>query len=109
MTTYTTQDLAEGWEFKILRSSTGAFRNPEHLRAVLDEEGCGGWVLVEKFDNSRLRLKRPATARERDASLGFDPYRTQVGMSEGALALLIVGGVLSVILLLLLIVFIAKA
>ena len=44
MTSYSSKDLAEGWEFKIVRSNFAAFRKPEKLRAVLDEEkraGCG--------------------------------------------------------------------
>jgi hypothetical protein len=77
MTTYTPKDLAEGWEFKILRSTISGFRRPERLRAVLEEEARAGWTLVEKFDNCRIRLKRPSDARKNDASLDQDPYRTQ--------------------------------
>lgn len=90
MTGYTPQELAEGWEFKIVRSSTGAFRTPSFLRSVLDEEQRAGWTLVEKFDNGRIRLKRPASARANDSVLGSDVYRTQVGMSEVKLALCII-------------------
>ena len=64
MTPYNTQDLAEGWEFKILRSNFREFRNQEKLRAVLDEEKRGGWTLVEKFDDQRIRLKRPAVNQD---------------------------------------------
>ena len=84
MTPYTTKDLAEGWEFKIVRSCCGAFRRPEKLQAVLDEEKRGGWTLVEKFDDCRIRLRRPAgakvTASEFDDN--YDPYRTTVGAFE---------------------------
>lgn len=78
MTRYTEQDLAEGWEFKIVRSYTSSFRNPQALRRLIEEEARAGWVMVEKFDDSRIRFKRPASARERDPMLepGFDPYRT---------------------------------
>lgn len=93
MTGYTSTDLSEGWEFKILRSATGAFRRPDRLRQALDEEARAGWVLVEKFDNQRVRLKRPASARAGDAALGFDPYRTSHGLSESRLMLIIVGTV----------------
>jgi hypothetical protein len=93
MTGYTSQELAEGWEFKIVRSSTGAFRTPAFLRAVLDEEQRAGWTLVEKFDNGRIRLKRPASARANDSALGSDAYRTHVGMSELKLSLCILGAV----------------
>jgi hypothetical protein len=94
MTEYTPQELAEGWEFKIVRSSTGAFKTAAVLRAVLDEEQRAGWTLVEKFDNSRIRLKRPASARAKDSTLGSDAYRTHVGMSELKLTLWILAAVL---------------
>jgi hypothetical protein len=87
MTPYTPEDLASGSEFKILRSATSAFRRPEFLRQVLDEEQGAGWTLVEKFDNSRIRLKRSASARNDRSSTTFDPYRSYVGISETALGL----------------------
>jgi hypothetical protein len=86
MATYSDKELSEGWEFKILRSNTRAFRQPENLKAILEEEGRAGWILVEKFDDGRIRLKRPATARQADSELGFDPYRTRVGISDAGLA-----------------------
>jgi hypothetical protein len=90
MTTYTREDLTEGWEFKILRSMTNAFKKPEKLQQVLMEESSAGWVLVEKFDDARLRLKRPAAAKEADGQLDFDPYRTYVGISQGRYILIVV-------------------
>lgn len=95
MTSYSDKELAEGWEFKILRSNTNVFRNPENLRRYLEEEGRAGWVLVEKFDDNRIRLKRPASARKEDATLSFDPYRTRVGLSDAGLVFLILGIVFS--------------
>lgn len=100
MTGYAATDLAEGWEFKILRSATGAFKNPEVLRRILEEEGRAGWVMIEKFDSKRVRLKRPASpaaSKSGDPALGFDPYRTTVGISEGRLTLIIVGCVLGAV------------
>jgi hypothetical protein len=94
MTPYTPRDLAESWEFKILRSATGAFKDPAAMQRYLAEEAQAGWTLVEKFDNSRIRLKRPAAARQQDAQCTFDPYRTSVGMSEVGLGLLIAGCIL---------------
>ena len=82
LTEYSPRDLADDWEFKILRSNTGAFRRPEKLKETLDQEARAGWVFVEKFDNGRIRLKRPASARENDRSLDFDPYRTYAGGSS---------------------------
>jgi len=82
MTPYSSRDLTEGWEFKILRNSTGRFRNPALLRATLEEESRAGWELVEKFDDRRVRLKRRVSARQNDAGLGFDPYRTRIQSRE---------------------------
>jgi len=94
MTPYTPRELAENWEFKILRSATGAFKDPTVMQSYLAEEAQAGWTLVEKFDNSRIRLKRPAAARQQDAQCNFDPYRTRVGISEVGLGLLIAGSIL---------------
>jgi len=93
MTRYSDRELAEDWEFKIVRSVTGAFGKPETVAQVREEEALAGWQLVEKFDNNRLRFKRPAAAAKRDAQLPdfYDPYRTQHGMSEGGLAATIIG------------------
>lgn len=98
MTTYSREDLADGWEFKILRSSTAAFRRADKLQRVLEEEARAGWTLVEKFDNSRVRLKRPVHARSGDKDLGFDPYRTQIGMSDTMLGVVVLAVIMSVIL-----------
>ncbi|MFZ1110375.1 MAG: hypothetical protein WAN43_18760 [Rhodomicrobium sp.] len=95
MTPYTAPDLAGGWEFKVLRSAAGKFGDPFWMKGVLDEEARAGWLFLEKFDNNRVRVKRPASARDRDASLNFDPYRTWVGMRQGKFALLLTGGILA--------------
>jgi hypothetical protein len=95
MTEYRQDDLEKGYEFKIVRSATGAFKKPPTLRQVVEEEARAGWTLLEKFDNDRLRFKRPISAREKDAALpdGVDPYRTTYGMSEGMMVFLIVGSI----------------
>jgi hypothetical protein len=92
MTGYTKDDLSNNWEFKIVRSDTAAFRKPEVLRKVIEEEARAGWVMLEKFDDSRIRFKRPRSARTRDVLLppGTDPYRTQYGASAARYALLVV-------------------
>lgn len=92
MTRYANQDLEGGWEFKIIRSATGAFGKTRVLAQALEEERLGDWELVEKFDDNRVRLKRPTSARGQDNTRprGYDPYRTKYGMSEGALGLTIV-------------------
>lgn len=99
LTPYTPQDVAEPWEFKILRSATGQFRDPVRLRSILEEEARAGWTMIEKFDSGRLRLKRLASARANDATLGFDPYRTWVGISQTRLALCFALGALAFVLL----------
>ena len=93
MTPYSPRDLAEDWEFKILHSATSLFKNPAALQRILAEEAQAGWKLVEKFDNARIRLKRPASARENDHRCSFDPYRISVGLSEGGVAALVAGGI----------------
>jgi hypothetical protein len=90
MTPYSTTELAGDWEFKILRAATRKFRNPMVLHAILAQEARAGWTLVEKFDDMRVRLKRPASARDEDAVLDFDPYRTWVGISPGTFTILVV-------------------
>lgn len=93
MTRYTREELDGDWEFKIMRSVTNAFSNPQTLADALEVEALGGWQMVEKFDDGRVRLKRPAAARQNDAMLpaGYDPYRTRYGISEAQLAAIIIG------------------
>jgi hypothetical protein len=79
MTENSTQSVSGEWEFKILCSPTGKFRDPKWLQTVLAEEALAGWTLLEKFDGTKLRLKRPVSARARDAALPFDARRTSVG------------------------------
>ena len=82
-------------EYKIIRSATGAFRNPAKFRAALEEETRAGWELVEKLDDSRVRLRRPIAWRQKDGELARDPYRIKVGMRDSVLALWIVLGALA--------------
>ena len=91
MTRYDNQELDSDWEFKIVRSNTGLFRNPDALRRVIEEEAVSGWQLLEKLDNNRVRFKRRANARQKDFMLpkGVDPYRTSVGGSPAALVLVL--------------------
>jgi hypothetical protein len=93
MTNYSEQELQQDWEFKILRSATGAFSKREKIDQVAAEESVAGWVLVEKFDDNRLRFKRPASAKRNDFNLppNINPYRTTIGMSEAGLAFTIMG------------------
>jgi hypothetical protein len=91
MTSYAPRELADDWEFKILRSISGEFRRPQRLAEILDQESRAGWMLVEKFDDRRIRLKRRSTASKDDRNLDFDPYRSYVGTSESTLMFIIAG------------------
>jgi len=87
---YTQDDLKNDWEFKIVRSDTAAFRKPEVLERLVEEESQAGWVMLEKLDDSRIRFKRPRTARAGDDFLleGVDPYRTRYGVPSARYAVL---------------------
>ena len=89
LSAYSPDDLAKGWEFKIVRANTAAFRKSEVMQQVCDEEARAGWELVEKFDDSRLRFKRPTSARNIPSPAGIDPYRTTYGISQGKLTAII--------------------
>jgi hypothetical protein len=80
---YTQDDLENDWEFKIVRANTPVFRNSRVLDKLIEEEAPAGWTMLEKLDDSRIRFKRPRSARAQDAYLaeGVDPYRTQYGTS----------------------------
>jgi Flp pilus assembly protein TadB len=69
------------YEYKVLRSSFGAFANRAKRQAALDEEARTGWELAAKLDNDRLILRRPVSMRGADSVLSpdVDPYRTQIG------------------------------
>jgi len=92
MTKYTSEDLENNWEFKIVRSDTGAFRKQQVFQNLLQEEQIAGWELVEKLDDRRVRLKRRKEDRRKDAMLpqGYDPYRTNYGSSTARPIILIV-------------------
>lgn len=100
MTRYTPEELEGNWEFKIVRSETGAFRRPEVFQTLLQEESIAGWELVEKLDNQRVRFKRPANARRRDATLppGVDPYRSTYGNATARTTMIIGIGILMALL-----------
>jgi len=82
MTTYGPDDLQNDWEFKIVRANQDSFRNQARLAKLVDEEKQAGWVLLEKFDDSRIRFKRQRAMQSHDQQLrsqGIEPYRTQYG------------------------------
>jgi hypothetical protein len=93
LTVYSQEDLENDWEFKIVRSDLGAFGKREVLERLLQEEALAGWTLLEKFDDHRVRFKRPRSARAQDPYLpeGVDPYRTHYGRFVGPYVALAVG------------------
>ncbi len=78
----TSSDQPKGWEFKMLRTSSGGFRSRKVLSRVCAEEAQAGWILLEKLDDRRLRFRRPIIARDRDNQCKIDPYRTRYGIAE---------------------------
>ncbi|MCP4582726.1 MAG: hypothetical protein GY839_14035 [candidate division Zixibacteria bacterium] len=88
MTGYSKADL-DGWEFKIMRSNMGKFKDYQKVQILCQEEAKAGWEMVEKFDNYRIRFKRRIDKRAGDRSLQTDPYRTNVGVGSGKMVLTI--------------------
>jgi len=97
MTGYDREDL-NGWEFKIVRSLMGKFRNREVITQLCQEEAKAGWEMVEKFDDQRIRFKRKIENRRNDQLLEIDPYRTSIGMHEGKLAMVVISIAVAIIL-----------
>ncbi|QNO15571.1 hypothetical protein HYG86_12720 [Alkalicella caledoniensis] len=89
LTSYTKEDLTEGWEFKIVRSGLG-FKG-DKFKELCEEEAKNGWQLVEKFDETRVRFKRPISARENDKYAEIDPYRTTYSKGEAKVVLVTLG------------------
>jgi hypothetical protein len=96
MTTYSADDLASDWEFKIVRGNMSVFGKSSTLNRLLLEEARAGWTMVEKFDDQRIRFKRPRQARLNDAKLppGVDPYRVHYGMPPVVFVILMVAAIL---------------
>src|SRR5205085_2648363 len=73
MTGYTPADLGGDWQFKIVK---GTFKTPRQIEAVQQEQAEYGWVLVEIFDQNRIRFKRPAGEAQKDQFREGNPYMT---------------------------------
>ncbi len=91
MTRYNRDELEGDWEFKIVRSGTGKFKSREIVAQLRAEEAQASWQMVEKFDDKRIRFKRPLSAQRNDAQLPpqIDPYRTTYGISENAMGAIV--------------------
>ena len=101
MTSYDQEPSGEEWEYKIVRATSPAFARPEVFQQLVREEARAGWTLVEKFDNTRVRFRRPTYERRRDATRAaeIDPYRTQFdGNNSFTLALTITVVIIVVVL-----------
>ncbi|KAA3630867.1 MAG: hypothetical protein DWP97_14420 [Calditrichaeota bacterium] len=90
LTKYNSDDL-EKYEFKIVRSQWGKFKNLETVRNLCAEEAKAGWEMIEKFDDNRIRFKRSKSMRSSDAHQTIDPYRTTIDGSTTSKFLLIFG------------------
>ena len=93
---------ADRWEYKIVHAPNGEFGQPEHLRAVIQQERRAGWIMVEKMSDWQVRFKRPDDAYLRDGELPptVDPYRMVYTFSEQAnwlYALIMAAGIFFVI------------
>src|SRR5262249_6635953 len=73
MSGYSAQDLNGPWQFKIVR---GTFKTAEQIEAVVQEQAESGWVLVEVFDQNRIRFKRSAAEASKDSYREGNPYAT---------------------------------
>ena len=88
-------------EYKVIQAQTPMFADRAQMKATLEQEAQAGWQLFEKEDNYKLKLVRDISHRANDESLGFDPYRTAVGVSPlityGATALVTIALVATIL------------
>jgi hypothetical protein len=73
MAGYTPEDLSGNWQFKIVR---GTFKNTRQIELVQQEQAEFGWVLVEIFDQNRIRFKRSLSEASKDGFREGNPYST---------------------------------
>ena len=91
MTGYAPDDLSGNWQFKIVK---GTFKTRQQIEAVEHEQAEFGWVLVEIFDQNRIRFKRPVSEAEKDSYREGNPYSTvskASGPGCGASLLILLG------------------
>ncbi|MBN1964461.1 MAG: hypothetical protein JW910_07430 [Anaerolineae bacterium] len=90
---YGEDEITGEWEFKIVRSTMGAFDNRKTFARLVAAEAEAGWELLEKLDDKRVRFKRHTSARLKDYLLpdDVDPYRTAFGMGESTLVWIVLG------------------
>jgi hypothetical protein len=94
MSGYTPEEANGPWQFKIVR---GTFKTAQQVEAVQQEQAEYGWVLVEIFDQHRIRFKRAASEAGKDGYREGNPYATVSKASgPGCGATVILLGVLAV-------------
>ena len=89
MTGYTPEEASGPWQFKIVR---GTFKTAQQVEAVQQEQAEYGWILVEIFDQHRIRFKRAASEAGKDSYREGNPYATvskASGPGCGAVAILL--------------------
>ncbi len=73
MTSYSAGDLSGDWQFKIVK---GTFKTQQQIEAVTQEQAEFGWTLVEVFDQTRIRFKRPKSEAAQDPFREGNPFST---------------------------------
>ncbi len=73
MTGYSAGDLSGDWQFKIVK---GTFKTQQQIEAVTQEQAEFGWTLVEVFDQTRIRFKRPKSEASQDSYRDGNPFST---------------------------------
>ncbi len=69
-------------EYKTLHAQTPLFADSNKMHEVLEQEAKAGWQLLSKDDNYKIKLQRDISNRDNDKNLGFDAYRSSVGVSS---------------------------
>jgi hypothetical protein len=90
MSGYGSDETSSQWQFKIVR---GSFKTAQQVEAVQQEQAEYGWVLVEIFDQHRIRFKRHVSEAGKDAYREGNPWAT-VSKASGpgcAAALILIG------------------
>jgi hypothetical protein len=76
--TYADPGFQEQWEYKVVFARNGEFAFAEHIRRLMEQEAPDGWVLIEKYNDTHIRLGRPISrAWQISLPRRADPYRTR--------------------------------
>jgi len=61
----------------------------EEEMVTYNNEDLAGWEMLEKFDDKRIRFRRHIKNRYNDQFLDIDPYRTQYGLREESIIIIV--------------------